>query len=205
MLSMTPNVFEIIVDFCRRLEKVGIQYAIGGSVASSLWGEPRATNDADFEIWLDVQNAKTFVGALEDSYNVYLPEVEEAIEAREEFPCVQALNFKEIFKFDCFIGDRSPISKEAYEKSRLVEILPGEPVRVAAPEYVIVQKLRWFRIGNFVNKTQWHDLISVASVTKDLDWSLIYRWANVFGLEELARDLKGEDEGRTQDDRGTAS
>lgn len=45
---------EDIVDIALRvgeaLEKVGASYFVGGSLASSIDGEPRATNDIDFVI-----------------------------------------------------------------------------------------------------------------------------------------------------------
>lgn len=43
----------LVADFAARLESAGFAYLLGGSFASSAWGQPRATNDADFSIWLE--------------------------------------------------------------------------------------------------------------------------------------------------------
>jgi hypothetical protein len=42
-----PEIVAIAADVAARLESTAIRYVIGGSLASSLHGEPRATMDVD--------------------------------------------------------------------------------------------------------------------------------------------------------------
>ncbi len=43
------------------LDRLGIRYVIGGSVASSIWGEPRATIDLDLMIEADEFSAASLI------------------------------------------------------------------------------------------------------------------------------------------------
>lgn len=42
-----PDAISVALQVARAIESVGGSYFVGGSVASSLQGEPRATNDLD--------------------------------------------------------------------------------------------------------------------------------------------------------------
>lgn len=187
---MEPNVFELVADFCERLDHAGIRYVVGGSIASGIWGEPRYTNDADIEVWLSSENSRAFRHTLGEDYEISETDLVEALNTRDEFASVQALNIKWFFKFDCFVGNRTSIDEEAYGRSKLIEIVPGRKVRVASPEHIVVQKLRWFNAGNRVSEKQWRDLSALANVQLDMDWALVDRWVNEFGLLELARELR---------------
>jgi hypothetical protein len=46
------------------LEELGIDYTLGGSLASSLHGEPRATNDVDFAVRLEERHVAPLVERL---------------------------------------------------------------------------------------------------------------------------------------------
>jgi hypothetical protein len=46
------NAIDIALKVAQALTSVGAEYFVGGSLASSLQGEPRATNDIDFVISL---------------------------------------------------------------------------------------------------------------------------------------------------------
>lgn len=43
---------QIVIVTSRIFAERGIPYLLGGSVASTLHGEPRATLDADFAVWI---------------------------------------------------------------------------------------------------------------------------------------------------------
>jgi hypothetical protein len=46
--ELGENAIDIALKVARALTEVGAEYFLGGSLASSLQGEPRATNDIDF-------------------------------------------------------------------------------------------------------------------------------------------------------------
>ena len=53
LMAMEPaDPIKIVNQFIRILEALGIRYMIGGSLASSLYGVPRATQDVDVVVEL---------------------------------------------------------------------------------------------------------------------------------------------------------
>lgn len=50
---MTASPVTVAIEFASLLEQLGIEYALGGSVASSLLGEPRTALDVDFAVRLN--------------------------------------------------------------------------------------------------------------------------------------------------------
>ena len=65
---MDKSDFLVPVDLINRffpvveaLDQVGIRYHIGGSVASSTWGLPRSTQDADIIVDMQLEHVAPFV------------------------------------------------------------------------------------------------------------------------------------------------
>ncbi|HEX6100114.1 MAG TPA: hypothetical protein VF432_27625 [Thermoanaerobaculia bacterium] len=76
---MTPaDPFQFAARVARVLDSVGIRYVIGGSVASSFYGEPRSTLDLDIMIDADAEAARTLAEALKDEFYV---DAEAAVDA----------------------------------------------------------------------------------------------------------------------------
>jgi hypothetical protein len=51
MSDRLEDVIDIALRVAQALEKVGASYFVGGSLASSIDGEPRATNDIHLRDW----------------------------------------------------------------------------------------------------------------------------------------------------------
>jgi len=63
--------WEWLFQFIDPLERANIPYALVGSVASSIYGEPRATNDLDVVIQIGSADAARLVAAFPvDEFNV---------------------------------------------------------------------------------------------------------------------------------------
>ncbi len=52
------------------LESLTIPYLVGGSVASSLWGESRATQDLDLVVNISVAQASAFIQAIQSDFYI---------------------------------------------------------------------------------------------------------------------------------------
>jgi len=77
LLALTPVV--------EALEQLGVPYHVGGSVASSSWGLPRASVDVDLVAELRADQVDRLVGLLEGSYFVQREPVLEAVQRRRSF------------------------------------------------------------------------------------------------------------------------
>src|SRR5262245_8724132 len=70
MTAEPADAIDIALLVASAIESVGGAYFIGGSVASSFQGEPRATNDIDIVLELPLGRIGVFVGALGPSFEV---------------------------------------------------------------------------------------------------------------------------------------
>jgi hypothetical protein len=73
------------------LDAVGVPYHIGGSIASSTWGFPRATQDADIIADLALPQVAPFVARLQPEFYLDVPAIETAIRQRGMFNLIHQL------------------------------------------------------------------------------------------------------------------
>jgi hypothetical protein len=69
----------------RILERLGVRYCIGGSVASSVYGEVRTTLDVDFVTDLDLERIDAFVAAVETDFRVVAEAIHRAVRERSRW------------------------------------------------------------------------------------------------------------------------
>ena len=65
-----PDPIALALTLARILEQLGVSYCIGGSFASSVYGEVRTTLDVDFVADLDSTHIDAFVAAVEPDFHV---------------------------------------------------------------------------------------------------------------------------------------
>ncbi|MDZ4878393.1 MAG: hypothetical protein CLLPBCKN_007828 [Chroococcidiopsis cubana SAG 39.79] len=167
------------------LDTLAIPYLIGGSVASSIWGEPRATLDVD--IVADIQNSQIqpLVEMLTGEFFVDEMMVREAIERKSSF---NVIHLETLQKVDIFILSNQPLAQSEMQRKQQLAIAQN-PERLAwlpTPEDIILQKLIWYQIGNRVSDRQWRDVLGVLKVQSDrLDLDYLNYWAATLELQEL--------------------
>ena len=134
-----------LLQFVEPLERAGVPYAIVGSVASSVYGEPRATNDVDLLIQLSRAEAATLADAF-PSEAFYVPprEVIEVELGRAHGGHVNVIALETMMKADFY--PVSAAEAEWFVRRRALEVA-GRTLWFAIPEAVIVHKLRFFREG----------------------------------------------------------
>lgn len=170
-------------------EQLGVDWAIGGSIASSLYGEPRSTNDIDFVAKLRPGHAAQLVAALGDDFYAVEATIAEAIRANRSF---NVIDQRTVIKVDVFVPPTGPMgegqltrrSKAAFDDDRAFFVLSREDT--------VLQKLRWFELGGRISDRQWRDLRRLLEIHKShLDDEYLESTAEAAGLAELlARALK---------------
>jgi hypothetical protein len=88
---------------------VGAEYFLGGSLASSLQGEPRATNDIDFVIALPLGKVGELASALGGDFEVDTDSLRDAILRAS---CANAFYLPVVTKIDLF-GRATTIRRRA--------------------------------------------------------------------------------------------
>jgi hypothetical protein len=179
----------------RVIEELGIEYSLGGSVASSVHGMPRGTHDIDVEMNLQEKHVVQFVQRLENDYIVTEEMLRDAIQTRSQFNLIP---FNAIAKIDIFIPKQRPFDREAARRRvKDVPMYDGTlfPYYVSSIEDTVLRKLEWYRMTNETSDRQWGDVLSVLKVNCfDLDIEYLERWArelNVSDLLEKALDESG--------------
>jgi hypothetical protein len=174
----------VTLEVTSALEKLGIRYAVGGSLASSVHGVPRSTQDLDLVVELPGSKVAALVDELSGGFYVDRDMIQDAIRRRS---CFNILHLRTMFKVDLFVSDGSPLLLEEMARRQTFEL--GEPprvVQVCTAEDIVIQKLDWYEKGGRVSERQWRDLIGVLSVRGgELDLGYIRRWSAELGLSML--------------------
>ncbi|MBN1426154.1 hypothetical protein JXA88_16510 [Candidatus Fermentibacteria bacterium] len=168
------------------LERLGIRYAIGGSLASSLYGIPRATQDADIVARVCESHASILTHALQGEFYVDEYMIREAVRRRTSF---NVIHLATMFKVDIFVAKGDEWSNEELLRARCERVgEAGAPIELVftTAEDTVLHKLLWYRMGGEVSERQWRDAIGVLRVQgSSLDGAYLAAWARRLGLREL--------------------
>jgi hypothetical protein len=171
------------------LEKTGVAFHLGGPLASSIHGFPRATLDADIVADLTPGQGLALRGALGAGFYADTEAIEEAIRSRRSF---NVIHLRNMFKVDVFVVKDTPFDRESFQRARPLD-LGGKSLRVSTPEDTVLHKLFWFRKGDETSARQWGDVVGVLKVQGDrLDFAYVTRWAEHLGLVDLLQRACGE-------------
>jgi hypothetical protein len=163
------------------LEQLGIRYVIGGSVASSLMGEPRSTLDLDLMIACDADSVRRLVARLKESFYV---DESDALRAVADQSTFNAIHLATSLKVDFFVAERAPIATHQIERRRAIDV-GGARLYFYSPEDLIVRKLMWFRLGAETSERQWRDVLGILKTEKNLDAELLRAAAREAGVRDL--------------------
>jgi len=167
------------------LEGCGVRYVVGGSLASSISGEPRSTLDVDLVVALTEAEVDSVVAALGDEFHVDADALRRAI---REKSTTNLIHFATSTKVDLFIMGGSPVDGEQMDRRERVKVLsdPDRHLYVYTPEDILLQKLRWYRMGDETSDRQWRDVLGIMLVQGDrLDTNYIQRGAQMLGVSDL--------------------
>jgi hypothetical protein len=156
---------EVTLRFTRVLDRLGVRYVVGGSIASSIHGHTRSTQDVDVVADLQTGHVLPLVSALAGDFYIDEAAVRDAVARRSTF---NAIHLGTLFKVDVFVAGPQPATRRELQRGQTyrIEDPPGE-ISVASPEDVIVQKLYWYRLGDHVSERQWLDAMSVVTVNRE--------------------------------------
>jgi hypothetical protein len=177
------EVLAVLVRVARALEHAQVEYMVGGSVASSLHGEPRATRDIDFAVRLREEALPRLVAALGQDFAIDEQMVKEAIQ-RGRSANIFYLPF--FMKVDLFVRGSSEYDEAEFARKAVVEPTEGEPLFASSVEDTLLWKLRWFRMGGEVSDHQWRDVLGMLRLAGDaLDRGYLRHWSAAHGVSDL--------------------
>ncbi len=162
----------MIGEFLRRvttaLDVNGVSYMLTGSLASSMYGIPRSTNDVDLVIAPSGKQLRSVVQMFQRLGFTVEPEA--ALEAWRNRTQFNVIDLK----------DRD-FSITEFERRQTHEV-EGVRLTLATPEDVILAKLEWAKIGE--SERQLNDAAGMIKMqSESLDVRYIGHWVERLGLE----------------------
>jgi len=179
------NHVELLNRMVAALKAEGIPYMLTGSLASSIYGEPRSTNDIDLVIDPSPDALDRLVGRLQrEGLYVDLEAARTALRDRGQFNAI-ALDAK----VDFIIRKAGPHSTLAFERRQRVQD-PDMDVDVVSPEDLILSKLQWaIETGS---DRQFRDVAGVVALVDKLDRTYIELWAGRLGILDVWHAVEAE-------------
>lgn len=188
---MVIDPIPILLRTVELLDGLGIPYAVGGSVAGSILGEPRSTQDVDIIAQLAPAHVHPLVAAFQPEFYVDESAVQEALGRRGSF---NLIHNQELVKVDIFVAGDRPLDRAQLQRRRLTQIRvePPRSVYIVAAEDLVLVKLNWYCMGGGVSDRQWRDVQGVLKArAPELDLAYLNRTAVASGLTDLlARALR---------------
>ncbi len=164
------------------LDALGVTWLIGGSVASSLLGEMRATSDVDLVADLRLEHVAPLFEKLVAGFYVDQDTMGWAVRERSSF---NAIHEASMTKVDVFCAKHDELSRAQLTRI-VVQEAEGHRFPIASAEDIVLQKLIWYRIGGHVSDRQWKDALGVVLVHRGaLDRAYMERHAAVAGVDDL--------------------
>ena len=183
MSSIDGGALDALLPVARALRSIGAPFLVGGSFASSLQGIPRSTRDIDLVVDLDAARVPEFCRRLRPRYYLDEDRIRHGVERRSSF---NVIDLTTGFKVDIYLSGSDAFAREQFLTLQSIEVVAGESLPFASPEQVVLQKLRWYRLGGEVSERQWLDVLGVLKVQEPtIDRAYLDRWAAEIGVGDL--------------------
>ncbi len=182
---MQNEPLEVTLKVTGVLEKLGVPYLIGGSLASMLYGMVHTTQDSDIITEMLAEHIQPFVAALQGDFFIDEEMMAESIQRNSSFNIIHR---DSMFKVDVFIPRPCPFlqSQLARVQKQTFLLETETSARFASPEDVILSKLEWYRMGGEVSDRQWRDVLGVLKTRAgELDLDYLHKWAQELKVNDL--------------------
>lgn len=185
-MTAAPDPLVVAQHVIDVFDRIGARYSIGGSIASAFAGEPRSTLDVDIVVALTTAEAQVVADALGSDFYFDRDRLQHAVAVRGS---VNLIHIDSSIKIDLFVAGGTLLDDSLLRRRR--PQLVGDPPReifVHTPEDILLQKLRWFRLGGELSERQWRDVLGIVQVQGSrLDHAYLAEGAATLGVEDLLK------------------
>ena len=155
----TSEIIQALTPLVEAFDRFGIAYYVGGSVASSVHGRRRYTQDVDVVAALQLKHVQTLVAMLQREYYIDADMIRGAIQNRSSF---NLLHHDTGVKVDVFVQKTGPFAQQELRRARedILEV-GSRPFFFASAEDMILAKLDWWKLGGGISNRQWNDILEM--------------------------------------------
>ena len=157
---------KVLIDF---FEKQNISYMLSGSVAMSLYTQPRFTRDYDFVVNLKPEHIDEVLKNFREGYYINDKSAKKAIRGKGMF---NIIDHKSGYKADFMILKDEPFRQAEFVRQRKMKFL-DMTISIVSPEDLLLSKLSW--IQDVQSGVQMEDIKLISNV-EGLDWNYINEW-----------------------------
>jgi hypothetical protein len=173
------------------LNAAGIEYLIGGAIATWAWGEPRATQDLDLVVNIPIKSVNKLSKELAKRDMLIPAEIilDNILEDRADIP-INAIHIHSGLKADLYpVREGDKLRQSAFQRREQVDYGPPiGKVYIHSPEDLILYKLIYFGLSQQSKHSR--DIAAILKAKKDdLDMGYIEQWAARLGLSTLWKEM----------------
>jgi hypothetical protein len=181
---MTNPLAGTLRQLASALDAIGIPYLIGGSMASSVRGIPRATFDVDVVARISQLQVERFAKALGAGWYADPDQMRSAIAAGRAFNVIDVETGN---KVDIFPATQEFHHAQLQRATRAILPFLEDPASypVASAEDILLAKLEWYRAGGEVSDRQWNDIGGLLATNQDLNFEYVNDWAARLRVDDL--------------------
>ena len=170
---------EFLKNIIEKLQQVGIDYVICGSVAATFYGVTRSTQDTDIIIDPTPEQLTKYIGLLGDAYYVSNQAAFDALRQKGIFNVIDVEN---ACKADLIIKKQTDFSVEEFRRKRKENLL-GKDLYILSPEDNILSKLLWAKQSR--SEMQYRDVMTILEAqAARLDMKHLEKWAQVLNVKD---------------------
>lgn len=175
---------EVLKYYLEKLEHFGIPYMITGSLASSLYAEPRASIDFDFIIDPNENNLHAFIDSFDERFYADWPMAFDALRSRGMFNIIDThLGFKA----DFILRENTDYGKSSFDR-RIPSSVSGISAVVTSMEDSILSKLVLAQKSN--SERQRIDVYGIVHQNfPNFDMEYLDKWATVLNVSDLLQEI----------------
>lgn len=164
------------------LEDLELPYLLTGSIATTLYGEPRFTNDIDVVVDLPAERIEDLCAAFpSDEYYVDEASVRRAVERHRQFNVIHP---RSALKVDVIIPPPSEFERSRFARARREAPASDYTAVYASPEDAIIKKMEAYREGG--SDKHLRDIVGVLEICEEeIDRAYIESWARRLDLNDV--------------------
>ncbi|MGC4005704.1 MAG: hypothetical protein QM811_22320 [Pirellulales bacterium] len=151
-------------------------------MASSLYGNPRFTNDLDVVVDLESRHLDSLLQKFpQPPYYISEAAVKDAILRRTQFNIIDVV---EGFKVDVMVPERNEFNTSRFARKRILPLGPTAFANYASPEDVVLKKMEYYRDGE--SEKHIKDIETILQMRNtELDFTYLRNWSERLGLSSI--------------------
>ena len=176
---------DVIKLFTDILDKLNIPYAIGGSIASSLYGRVRFTQDADITVMALDNKTDPFYSLTKRHFYISKSAMHQAIRNKTSF---NVIHTQTAFKIDVFVAQDNEFNNNLLQRAKKIKLSEDteKTFSVVSAEDIVLLKLMWYKQTDCTSERQWSDILSVLTAqASTIDFEYLKTWAAKLALNDL--------------------